>query len=607
MTSFRGAASAAGLALALLSISVGANAHAAPYVSQLAAGDVAPYPGDPESEARLVAIEDKRIVEIENLIGTARRERLSQDSPYRLATGTIPTLVLVQRESPYTLPELAKLAPRTVVQDTDGAYVISENVVVAEGATLRIRSDDGLTVKLTSGPGTFVSLIALGGSLIIEGDPDFPVRITSWDPLAGVEDLDTADGRAYVRILAGQAALSNASFSNLGFWSGVTGGLSFTGTDTAIDSDSATSLQEFPEASGTDLENEILPADGGLETLPLEAETDVYGYSSALIQSVTLSDNAFGLFVTKSDRVEVRNTLIERSLVDGLVFHRDVTNSSVTNSVASDNAGDGFRITRATSSVLFEQLTASGNGRNGISLEGGPLADGPSAIGASTTVYGNNRVLGCTSTDNGRYGIEIVGGANLVIAGNTISRNVMGIVVSASASAVVIKDNEIRDSLKQGIVLRDAGLDATITGNTVLGGDIGIYLRDAGGAIERNTIDDVHNHGVTLIGATGSSTIVDNHVGGAGPSAIDVVRTTGTAVRDNDYEDWHNTKPLAVVLQGIFQPLTIVWLLIGAVLLIASIARIRRASGIRDPFASHAPLSTMTRGIVPRERAGAPA
>ena len=134
----------------------------------------------------------------------------------------------------------------------------------------------------------------------------------------------------------------------------------------------------------------------------------------------------------------------------------------------------------------------------------------------------------------------------------------------------------------------------------ISGTEIGIFFRDSGGRIEDNEIREVSNHGIALIGDTGASVVVGNSISGSGPSAIDVARTSGAAVRNNDTSEWKSTKPLDVVLAGIFQPLTILWILIALVLLF-SIRRAGARRGIRDPFADQAPLTSLTRGILARE------
>jgi hypothetical protein len=249
--------------------------------------------------------------------------------------------------------------------------------------------------------------------------------------------------------------------------------------------------------------------------------------------------------------------------------------------------------------VVFESVTATGNGRNGISLDGSSLADGPNATGTSTAVYGNNTVSNSTSSGNGRYGIEVIGGINVVVTGNNLERNVTGIVVSDGASAVTLQNNRISKGGDQGISIRNAGIDAIVRNNIIIGGEVGVYVRDAGGTFENNTIQDVSSHGITLVGATGISQLVGNEISGSGPTALDVARTTDAEVSKNATDDWMSTKPIDVVLRSVFQPLTVLWLSLGLLVLFTAVSGVGRRRGeIVNPYATHAPLHTFTRGIV---------
>jgi parallel beta-helix repeat protein len=557
------------------------------------------YPGDPDAEARLVAAEERRVLDIRSTLEHAVADGKLPDGPFRLTTTGIPTIVLIARDTPYSIPELSRMAPRSVEAQDDGAYLLTEHIYVAEGATLRIAATGQGVLRLSGSPDGFVTIVTDGGDLEIAGSPDLPLEVTSWDAALQAPDTVTADGRPYIRVYAGHAELIDVELSALGFWSGVTGGLSLTG---AV-------LPEGPEAAVVE---EVAPEDQipgvealgeGTETLQTlsVAEEVSDGYASALIQSVEVTGDAFGLFVTNSDRVEIRDSTFTGSLVDGLVLHRDVTNSTVTGSSAIGNAQDGFNLTRATSSVVFDGLVARDNGRNGITLEGRPLVDGPSATGITVSSYGDNEVRNSTSTGNGRYGIEVVGGSEILLRSNEVAGNVMGIVVTAGAQAVTIEGNTIENSLNQAVALRDAGTDLRIVDNRIKGADIGIFARDAGGRIEDNRISEVVNHGIALVGETGGSVIVGNVVSGAGPSAIDVFRTKGTAVRDNDTSDWTSTKPLDVILRRVFQPLTVLWAVLIVVLVVSLIGRRPRDPGF-DPFADQKPLSAFTRGVVERDR-----
>lgn len=557
------------------------------------------YPGDAESEARIVAAEERRVLDIRSTLQHAVLDGKLPDGPFRLTTTGIPTIVLIAREAPYTIPELSRMAPRSVQAQDDGAYLLSEHIYVAEGATLSVAATGHGILRLTGGSEGFVTIVTDGGDLEIQGSPDLPLEVTSWDPAAKAPDTVTSDGRPYIRVYAGHAELVDVELSDLGFWSGVTGGLSLTGAvlPEGLEDDVADVLPPEDQIAGVEA---LGDGDEALQTLAVEEEVSD-GYASALIQSVEVTGDAFGLFVTNSDRVEVRDSSFVGNLVDGLVLHRDVTNSTVTGSTARGNAQDGFNLTRATSSVVFDGLVARDNGRNGITIEGRPLVDGPSATGITVTSYGDNEVRNSTSAGNGRYGIEVVGGSEIALRGNELRGNAMGIVVTAGAQAVTIEGNTIEDSLNQGIALREAGTDLRVVDNRIKGADIGIFARNAGARFEDNRISEVVNHGIALVGETGGSAIVGNVVTGAGPSAIDVFRTNGTAVRDNDTTGWASTKPLDVMLRRIFQPLTVLWSVLILGLIVSFAARRPRTPG-SDPFADQKPLSAFTRGIVERER-----
>ncbi|MBC7517584.1 MAG: right-handed parallel beta-helix repeat-containing protein [Microbacteriaceae bacterium] len=583
------------------------------------------YPGDGHSEALLVATEQRRLISVRSVAKAAEWTGVSHHVPYRMATGNFYTLVLVPRAAEYTVGDLTLLSPRTFVRQPDGSYILSESIIIERGATLSLRSGVGLVIRLLSEPRAFVSIITIGGSLTIEGTKERPVEVSSWDRGTGAPDVKTADGRAYVRIIGGHAALSNVKFHDLGFWSGVTGGVSLTGTvlpgetkstvttgkdgKVVVGAIAATPAALAPGAV-TDNDpatinpkiygSEIYPAGDGAGSLSLEPDLNGFSYVSALISNVIFDKNAYGLFITNANGVEVRNSIVSNSLVNGMTFHRNVTNSKVSDSSAIKNGVDGFSLARATSGVVFDQLTATGNGRNGIAVDGRPLATGPSAVGTSIDVFGNNRISNSRSSSNGRYGIMINNGINVTISGNTIANNRGGIVVTGGTRTVAVVGNTVTGSVTQGIALRDGVTDATVTSNIVDGGQIGIYLRGTSRSdVERNKIEHVTNHAITLIGDAKGSRVSNNTISGSGPSGLDVKRAPGVYVSLNDLTRWESTKSFFVILGTIFQPLTIMWTLLGLLVLISAISSVRRRNiGIVDPYSELAPLSSLSKGVV---------
>jgi parallel beta-helix repeat protein len=575
----------------------------------------AAYPGDPKSEALLTEAEETRLVSVRSIVNQADITGASATGPYRLVTGKTYTLVLPARVSPYTFDDLLSLEPDTLVRQPDGSYLLGEDIVVDAGATLDIESDSGLVLKMSSTSDSFTSIVTLGGSLAINGTATRPITITSWDPTTGKIDNDTTDGRSFIRVIGGEAKLTYDHFHDLGFWSGVTGGVSLTGTQKAdLGSSIANTGAGAPGATGVNSApvtalpkvygTTLLPAKGaGAGTLSITPDLSGYSYVSALVQNVSFTNDAFGLFVSSAEGVAVSHVNVSHSLVDGIVFHRDVTNSTITNTTSSHNAVDGVILTRATSGVELTTVTAQHNGHNGVTVEGGALATGPNATGVSVSTYGNNGVSNSNASDNGHYGIAIVGGTNMRVIGNTASHNVSGVVVSAGATSTAVRNNLIENSSKQGIALRDAGSNTLVQGNTIDVANIGIYSRNAGGNLDHNTIQDASTHGITLVGTSGKSTVQKNTVQGTGYSAIDTSRTAGVVVGVNDLTHWTNVKPFNVVLGAIFQPLTIMWLFLAIVIIISAIATVGRRKNRAHPYANMAPLSSFTRGIVTPEEA----
>jgi hypothetical protein len=565
------------------------------------------YPGDPAREAWLVEREDERLIYVRTVASVARWRVDGLEGAYRLRTGPTYTLVLPARPEPYTLTELESLMPKGVTRLGDGSYILSESVVVLPGANLSLLAPDspeGLDIRLESSRDHFVSIVALGGSLTVAGSETADVRLTSWDSAEQAVDTTTADGRAYIRVLGGHASLARANISNLGFWSGNTGGLSLTGTD---------DVGAFQSGPPTAEQATEAAAAGGAQVLPEDAlaawaarEQD-YSVVTAGIDDVTVDGNAFGLFVSNAREIIVEDSSITGSLVDGLVLHRAVTDAQIIRTRSSDNAVDGFTVASSTTQVRLEEVTAEGNGRNGISLDGRPLADGPNAVGTDVNSYGGNHVTESSVVGNARYGVELSGGNNLVVNNNLIAENEVGVVVNHGAGGVGISHNEFRNQRLQAVAVRDAHATAAVYGNTITGGDTGIYVRNAKADITANALSSVSNHGITLVGDVGGTVVAGNTVAGEGSAAIWAEGATGAAVLGNNLLGWAPKYTVDKAVGSIFQPLSLVWIVLGGLLLATAVVRKKTSAHIRSPYAERVPLTALSRGfVVPDDAAGRP-
>lgn len=563
------------------------------------------YPGDPGREPQLVERESERLIYVRTVASAARWRVDGLEGPYRLHTGSTFTLVLPARAEPYTVADLGLLTPGGFVRQRDGAYLLSENVVVLPGAELSLlapEGTEGLDIRLESNPENFVSIVALGGSITLAGSESAELRITSWDSALQDGDTRTADGRAYIRVLGGHASVARTHISHLGFWSGNTGGLSLTGTDevgTFPSSPPATPSAAQAAAGGA----QVLPAEA-LAGWAAKAQQD-YSVVTAGLDHVTLDGNAFGLFVSNARDIQIRDTAITASLVDGLVLHRAVTDAVISRTKASDNAVDGFTVGSSTTRVLLQEVTAELNGRNGISLDGRPLADGPNAVGTAVNSYGGNTLAESTVTGNGRYGVEVSGGSNLDIENNVIANNEVGLVINHGARGVGVSRNEFRNHKLQAISIRDGSASADVHRNTISGGDTGIYVRDANADISANDLSAISNHGVTLVGDVGGTTVAGNTVAGDGSTAIWAEASAGAAVNENNLLGWVPAYTVDRALGSVFQPLTLIWCLLGGLLVATALVKRKRTSRIRSPYAEQVPLTSLSKGlVVPDDAAG---
>jgi copper-binding protein NosD/parallel beta helix pectate lyase-like protein len=585
--------------VAVRRVAVGLVSPAASSLDPAAAPDAAS-----ERESALVAAEDRRLLEIRSVTAVAGLRGAMYHMPYRLSTGSGYTLVLTGRSAPYTVADLLRLAPQTFLRQRDGSYLLLENIYLNSGAKLVLANPGGLTLRLVSNGQGFVSIVSFGGDLSLSGTAQAPMRLTSWDPRTQQPDTDPTDGRAYLRAIGGQFAMTYVAVVDLGFWSGRTGGVGLTGTDRPNTGSTSSAATHLTKAQRHEAKRQRLagparpggnaPSSGDVFALPAgplatpDSRYSVAGQSfvSVRITHSVISGNAYGLFVSSANGIAIADSRITRSLIDGIVLHRFASNGLVERTVSSQNAGNGFVVARATHEIRLTGCTAAGNGGNGFSLIGRPLADGPSPAGESVASYGNNSIANSTARGNSRYGIEVDGGQNVGIQNNQVDGSDMGIVARRGAEQVSIVGNNLTGQTRQSISIRD-GVHATVTGNVVDRTGIGIYLRDSVAAIRGNTITDVTNHGITLIGAVRGAQISYNVVAGTGPTAVDTARSHGKVKVDhNQVGGWHDTRSLAMRLRQLARPMTLLWTAIVLLILVSAIRarRWRAWQPGRDPY-----------------------
>jgi hypothetical protein len=538
-----------------------------------------PYPGDAAAETALVDQEAARIVAVKTAASAGASSALDTTRPFRAATSGRATLILPARTAPYTLDELARSAPQTVGADgPEGAYVLREHLAVMTGATFQMGPGERL---LLAGDGTgFSTIVALGGAIGIEGSATQAASLASWDPGTGTHDEATADGRPYLRVVGGGLRIVDARIEALGFWSGATGGVAFEG-------------QRTPELVPT-------PATAGADGVPTMQLSEAPAPDTRLVVSGTEVDgNAVGMTISEADAPALTNVSVSGSLSDGVVLDRDVNAATLTRLTASGNARDGIVVGRGSQSVTLNRATVESNGRNGVLLDGRARADGPSADGTTGASTGAS-VVGGVFRDNARSGIDVVAGSDIRLRNNTVSGGRMGVVLDEGPHDVEIRNSEIADAVQHGISVRDGAENVTIAGNDVERAEVGVYVRNAEAIVRDNTVAEASIHGITLTGRLTGTHATGNELTGTGPTAIDSDRAIGARVEGNFVDGWAASRSLAQIVATVMQPLTIVWLLVSLLIVVALLSRLGAGRKRNDPLRDPRSLQSMSRGIVRR-------
>ncbi|WP_157518483.1 right-handed parallel beta-helix repeat-containing protein [Herbidospora mongoliensis] len=550
---------------------------------------------DAEAQSLLVDMEDQRILQtraaLTALLQTGGIAAAQRKAPQIFSSTFGRTMVLPSRNDgkPYTLKDLQKVENGKYVRlMTDGSYLLGIHLFVADGATLQLRGP--MTLRMGSIPGSFSSIVTFGGNIDIKGTATKPVRITSWDVKASRPDLDTTDGRAYLRAVGGAFDMVYGQVSDLGFWSGRTGGIALTGTERPSSTYRHRTKTQRHEDKADRLDRNTEEPGGGsygdVETYPVGPGTASHVPADELvtgkIANSVITRDAYGLFVSGSNQTQILNNKIRDSIVHGVFMHRFAKNATISKTEVTGSGGDGFVLSRATEKVQVNDCLAEGNGRNGFTLDGRALAHGPSASGESLAVYGDSSVNNSTARDNGRYGIEVLGGIRQAVQTSEVVGGEMGIVVRAGADSVQLSGNKLTGQTRQGIALRDGVKNAHVSGNTITGGPTGVYLRDSNGRVVGNkitTLKDPNAHGVTLVGLADGSEIARNTIVGSGTSAVSSARSTGNVNdHNNNEEQWVDTSTFWSKAKRYVKPMNVIWA--GVILLILVSAL--RSRGVMD-------------------------
>ena len=513
---------------------------------------------DSSHEAALVAGEDNRL-------RVLLHKAVHMRSAATLAVpGSSLTLVLPGRADPYTFSDLVSTGAAVPLAQ-QGWYLLVDSVLVARSATLDISTAGGgpSTLLLASSATSFTSLVAWGGTLTISGTAKQPLAITGWDQVNNQPSEDRGYGRPYLRAVGGTMQLSQVRASNLGFWSGRTGGVAWTGVTRQASTGGAT--------------------------------------DSSFI------GDTYGAFVTRASQVHFRGDLFESNELDGLRLHRDASNSTVTSSAAVRNGANGFVVSRGANSDLLSADVALHNGGNGFLLDGQPLVNGAGPSGGQTLASVGSQLTGSDSESNARTGILVEGGSGTVIENNIVCGGSTAIAIRLGAATTSVVGDQVRCA-RVALSVGPAVKGTTVSSNVFSNARIGILVRNSPGVrLLNNQTRNLSVFAVSVRGASPGVVGSDNVFAGNGFQPVDYrggaasPQLTGT-----DLRNWYRVSSPTALAYLRYHPLLTTWL--GILLLVALswiVVRLRRRS--RMPYRHAlvwAPATSAYAGVEPAMAVG---
>jgi hypothetical protein len=471
------------------------------------------------TEAAAVSAEDARIRVMLHDAGHIYEPELI---PTR---GALPTLVLTAGQGSYTVGDLVEYG--AVVLLPDDTALLLDNIFVSTNASLDIGGNGLRALYLDSGSGGFATIVAWGGNLRFRATGDQPLTIMSWDRATNSPAADVGDGRSYIREVGGTMTLNDVRASYLGFWSGRTGGVAWTG------------LLGGPSKGGA---------------------TDS-----------TFTGDTYGAFVSRGNGVSFNRDLFEFNELDGLHIHRYSVGSSVIASSASRNGGNGFTVSPATQNIVLSGDVSEHNAGNGYFVDGRPIATGASASGGSVAPGSGTVIRNSSALDNAEIGILVEGGTGTVVAADQVCSSLTAIAIKEDVTDAVVTGNYIGCHARTGLSIGPFAPDLMLSGNTVTGPRIGVLINSSGAVeVDNNIITGATVFGITARGASAQLTGVNNVISGTGFHAVDNRADAGPpALSGTNDSAWAHHTRITFFSYLRFHPLAALWLSVLIVVLAA--------------------------------------
>ena len=491
---------------------------------------------NPAEEAAVVAAEDSRVrILLHDSIRIFQPQIVS-------VRGALPTLILPPGAAAYTAADLVQYG--ALVMRPHHVGLLIDNVFATANARLNLGWPRLRALYLDSTASGIASIVSWGGTLDFSGTASHPLTIMGWDHQLNAPAADRGGGRAYIRAVGGRMELTDARISSLGFWSGRTGGVAWTG----ISGRSST---------------------GGA-------------------RSSTFTDDAYGAFIERSHNMTFSDDLFEFNQLDGLHIHRYTVDSAVTASSAVRNGGNGFVVDPASQGTIMRGDLAEHNRGDGFLIDSQPLVRGASASGNAVVPGSGTRVETAAALGNLRDGILVEGGAGTVLRADSICAPLTGIVVRTGAVGTILTGDDVRCGPRVGLEIGPNASGTVVAGNSVVGARIGMLVRNVSTLrADNNVISAATLFGITVRGSTSQVSGVDNVISGTGFRAVDARADARVpALVGTETDGWQTHVTLSPLNYLQFHPLAALWLSVLVLLLTGALWSRRKPLPVHPYVAS---------------------
>ncbi|GAA4113700.1 hypothetical protein GCM10022215_11040 [Nocardioides fonticola] len=458
-------------------------------------------------------------------------------------------LVLPARRRDYTARDL--VAAR-VLDRVGDVWTLRRSVVVRRGAAL-VLDLPGRELRLLGAPGRPTSIVAWGGDLTVRGAPDDPARIVGWDGAVGVvgaPDTDPDDGRGYLRVKDGRLVVHDVVLSDLGFWSGRTGGLAITGSASAA------------------------PVDR----------------PSADLRRVVTEGLTVGLYASAARDVVGRDLTLGASGLAGVVLVNYTAAVDLRTVSVRGSGGDGVVVDHGAHDVAMTGLSVGGVAGDGVRADGSSLADGPNPAGYAPGNRSGLRLTDTTVEDAAGDGISITGFDDVRVETAAVTSDGVPLRLAGPGRGLRVADADLRvepgvdpgadgarSALGPGLLVGPSLDDVVVVDARIVGGPTGVQvdrsvLRLDGGSV-RASADQGHavlaTGGVTRVEVRGTT------VAGRGAGAL--VGRTGATVIGSEVDDRWSQRPQALLwVETHVSAVPLLVVLVVPVLGLAFVSRRRR-------------------------------